>query len=94
MALRSACRRAFVGGPLNGQIETHEMHLIWDHNGNGLVWREYVAEDEPVPSLDTPMDTPVPATAGYSVINHRYVMKCLGSYHIGNCWLKYAGVVS
>jgi hypothetical protein len=82
----------FVGGPLDGKSVTSEMCLIWDYNGYGLVWREYITEDEPVlyPSLDTPM----PERGGCSLIIHRYILKCRGEFLISNCWLEYAGVVS
>jgi hypothetical protein len=83
----------FVGGPLNGQSETSEMCLIWDHNRYGLVWREPIAEDEPVLSYES-LDTPMPKKGGYSLIIHRYILKCRGEFHISKCWLEYAGVVS
>jgi hypothetical protein len=80
----------FVCGPLDGKSVTHNMSLAWDFDRLGLVWREIVLEDEPVLSLDTPM----PERGGYSLIIHRYILKCRGEFLMSNCWLEYAGVAS
>jgi hypothetical protein len=79
----------FVGGPLDGQVVTHDMPLAWDLDGCGLVWRECVVEDQPVVSLDTPL----PARGVYLKVNHRYILKCRGEFLMSNCWLEYNGVV-
>ena len=80
----------FVGGPLDGKSATHNMSLAWDLDRLGLVWREIVLEDEPVLSLDMPM----PERGGYSLIIHRYILKCRGEFLMSNCWLEYIGAVS
>ena len=80
----------FIGGPLNGKNVTRDMSIAWDFDRSGLVWHERVVEDEPVFSLDTSM----PTRGSYSLINHRYILKCRGEFLISNCWLEYAGVVS
>jgi hypothetical protein len=80
----------FVGGPLNGQSETNKMWLVWDSDGCGLVWRQYVVEDEPV----LPRNRPMPAIGSYLLIKHHYILKCRGEFLMSNCWLEYAGVVS
>lgn len=80
----------FVGGPLDGQRVAHDMPITWkpDSLGHlGLVWRECVAEDEPV----VPLDTPLPARGIYSEIIHRYIMMCRGEFLISNCWLEHVG---